>query len=133
MVATTRNADMTTKSEKVAGAESITLSIRLRRGERNTLGPGKFALLEAIATEGSITGAARKLGMSYRRAWLLVEALNEGFADPVVHASHGGRSGGGAALTEAGEEALALYRRIEVKAAQASTAERRALDRLLRH
>jgi molybdate transport system regulatory protein len=84
------------------------------------LGPGKVALLEAIGREGSISAAARALGMSYRRAWALVEEVNATFAGPAVAASAGGRHGGGAALTPLGAELVAAYRAIEDAAAAAA-------------
>lgn len=93
------------------------------------LGPGKIALLEAIAREGSISAAARSLGMSYRRAWALVEEVNGIFVRPAVVASTGGRNGGGASLTPFGEELAAAYRAIEKAAAKAAAAH---LDTLAR-
>jgi len=72
------------------------LSIRIDLGPDFRIGPGKIALLEMIARHGSISAAGRALGMSYRRAWMLVEAMNTGFGRPVVEAQSGGRPGGGA-------------------------------------
>ena len=69
------------------------------------MGPGKAALLEAIRRSGSISAAGRELGMSYRRAWLLVDTMNRCFAEPLVEA----HSGSGARVTQAGEQALADY------------------------
>lgn len=83
------------------------------------IGPGKIALLEAIGREGSISAAARALGMSYRRAWELVESLNALMAAPVVAAAPGGARGGGAALTASGQALVAEYRAIEAEAAAA--------------
>ena len=80
------------------------------------MGPGKADLLDAIDEEGSITGAARRMGMSYRRAWLLVETMNRCFREPLVQAARGGRRGGGARLTPSGRDALARYRAMEAKA-----------------
>ncbi|MBI1649526.1 LysR family transcriptional regulator [Hyphomicrobium sulfonivorans] len=80
------------------------------------LGPGKVELLEAIGRTGSISAAGRELGMSYRRAWLLVDALNRMFPDLLVKASPGGSHGGGAKLTEYGMEVAAAYRRVEERA-----------------
>jgi molybdate transport system regulatory protein len=77
------------------------------------LGPGKIALLEAIRGSGSLSGAARRLGMSYRRAWLLVESLNSSFQEPVTLATTGGRGGGGVALTKFGEELITSYRDLD--------------------
>jgi molybdate transport system regulatory protein len=84
-------------------------------GKGLILGPGKIDLLEAIARKGSISAASREMGMSYRRAWLLVEALNQMFSDPVVVAAPGGAHGVGAQITEFGKEVAAAYRRIEQK------------------
>lgn len=107
---------------------------RLRIGtDRDlALGPGKVALLEAIRDTGSISAAGRKLGMSYRRAWLLVDALNRAFLDPVIETFTGGREGGGTALTSTGEEIIRRYRRIEALATAASAKEILAITRLMR-
>jgi molybdate transport system regulatory protein len=106
--------------------------LRITRGEDIAVGPGKVDLLEAIAATGSITAAARRLGMSYRRAWLLVDTMNRCFKKPVVEAESGGRRGGGTQLTTVGAEVLQSYRRAEKLAASASAAELRKLQRLLR-
>jgi molybdate transport system regulatory protein len=87
--------------------------LRIKYGEEIAIGPGKIAILEAIAETGSISAAGRKLGMSYRRAWLLVDQMNQYFKDPVVHAATGGSQGGGTALTPSGTEVIKLYRTIE--------------------
>ena len=108
------------------------LSIRIDLTNGDRIGPGKIALLEAIKSAGSISAAARQLGMSYRRAWLLVEEINQSLREPAVAAATGGKQGGGAALTPVGEEVITLYRAIE-RAAHSSTAkEFRAVDRLIR-
>lgn len=83
------------------------------------LGPGKIDLLEAVGRTGSISAAGRDLGMSYRRAWLLVDAVNRLFKEPVVVASAGGAHGGGAELTDLGRALVAAYRRIEERTRQA--------------
>src|SRR6266705_6640221 len=93
--------------------------LRITRGDDIAVGPGKVDLLEAIASTGSITAAARQLGMSYRRAWLLVDTMNRCFKNPVVDAETGGTRGGGTRLTAVGAEALQRYRRIEKLAASA--------------
>lgn len=90
--------------------------LRIAMGEGLVLGPGKVALLEAIDRTGSISGAGREMGMSYRRAWLLVDALNRMFGEPVVVASTGGARGGGARVTEHGRAVAAAYRRAEERA-----------------
>ena len=106
--------------------------LRIVRGEDIAVGPGKIDLLEAIAATGSITAAARRLGMSYRRAWLLVDTMNRCFKKPVVDAETGGTRGGGTQLTAVGVETLQRYRRIEKLAASAAAIELRKLQRLLR-
>jgi molybdate transport system regulatory protein len=77
------------------------------------LGPGKIRLLEEIRERGSISAAARAMGMAYRHAWELVDDLNRCFATPVVAAATGGRSGGGALLTPWGEELVRRFRAME--------------------
>lgn len=103
------------------------LWIRLDLAPGGRIGPGKIALLEAIAATGSISGAGRRLRMSYRRAWLLVEELNRVFTEPVVATQLGGSQGGGAKLTPLGRELVAQYRAIEAEAAQAADARVAAL------
>ena len=104
--------------------------IRLFLGESAMLGPGKAALLEEIARSGSISAAGRELGMSYKRAWMLVEALNAMFREPLVESARGGARGGGASLTETGQQVLALYRGIEAAAAEVNTERIAALKAL---
>lgn len=87
--------------------------LRIDLGHRVRLGPGKVDLLEAIGETGSISAAGRSLDMSYRRAWLLVDAVNSLFLRPVVIANTGGSHGGGAQLTDFGRALVAAYRRIE--------------------
>ena len=106
--------------------------LRISRGHDIAIGPGKIDLLEAIARTGSITAAAKALGMSYRRAWLLVDMMNRCFASPVVAAESGGAHGGGTRLTPLGREVARRYRRIEATAARASAADLEALLALLR-
>jgi len=77
------------------------------------IGPGKVALLEAIEETGSITSSARKLGMSYRRAWLLVEETNQCLVRPAVATATGGQRGGGSTLTPVGVELVRRYRALE--------------------
>jgi molybdate transport system regulatory protein len=79
------------------------------------VGPGKIALLEQIERCGSLSQAARKLNMSYRRAWQLLESLNSSFVEPVALTSKGGRGGGGAKLTLLGERLIHVYRAFDVK------------------
>lgn len=77
------------------------------------VGPGRADLMELIEQTGSISEAARRMGMSYKRAWGLVQALNDGFGAPLVAASRGGSAQGGAGLTEAGREVLMRYRHMQ--------------------
>ncbi len=108
------------------------LSMRLDLTSGDRIGPGKIALLEAIRTTGSISAAARQLGMSYRRAWLLVEELNNAFRHPAVASAVGGRAGGGAVLTPTGEQVIELYRSIEGIARTSAREEFRAVNKLVR-
>ena len=105
--------------------------LRLLIGAAVALGPGKARLLDAIDDAGSISGAARAMGMSYRRAWTLVEAMNRDFREPLVETTAGGPGGGGAGVTEAGHEALRRYRAMEEKAAYAVAGEIDAFAELL--
>ncbi len=95
---------------------SISLRLRVLRNDEIAMGPGKVALLEAIAREGSISAAARALDMSYRRAWLLVDVMNRSFREPLVASAAGGRQGGGAAVTPFGLQVVAQFRAIEAAA-----------------
>ena len=82
---------------------------RVDLAPRCSLGPGKIALLEAIAVEGSLTKAAAQLGMSYRYGWLLLEDMKSAFSEPVTRATVGGRRGGGVELTAFGAEVVKRY------------------------
>lgn len=99
------------------------LRLRLMAGEEIAIGPGKADLLAAIEETGSISAAGRRLDMSYRRAWLLVETMNRCFQAPLVEAAKGGARGGGARLTKLGAEVLESYRRMESKAEKAISGE----------
>jgi molybdate transport system regulatory protein len=91
------------------------------------LGPGKVRLLEAIGETASINQAAKRMGLTYARAWGMVEELNGCFEGPLVESTTGGRNGGGTRLTPLGTEVVGLYRAIEAKAAAAAAAELAAL------
>ena len=112
-------------------ATSVKFRLRISKGNDIAIGPGKIDLLEAIQRTGSITAAAKSLGMSYRRAWLLVDTMTRCFKAPIIEAEAGGRRGGGTRLTPLGIEAVRLYRRIEAKAAKASAADVAALTHML--
>lgn len=105
---------------------------RIYRDAVVAIGPGKVDLLQAIAEAGSISGAARAMGMSYRRAWLLVEELNNALDHPAVATATGGAQGGGARLTEVGERIVQRYRAIEETAARAAAADIAELASLLK-
>lgn len=89
------------------------LSLRIDLSNGSRLGPGKVSLLEAVRTCSSISGAAREQGMSYRRAWLLIDDMNKAFRQPVVETFPGRSQGKGAAITPFGEQLIALYRAAE--------------------
>ncbi|MBX6322584.1 MAG: winged helix-turn-helix domain-containing protein [Rhodospirillaceae bacterium] len=95
------------------------------------MGPGKADLLEGIRETGSIAAAGRRMGMSYKRAWFLVEAMNDSFRAPLVEASKGGTGGGRAVLTALGVTVLTAYRRLEQLAAETGTAELAAIREAL--
>ena len=97
------------------------LFLRLEFGGDDRVGPGKIALLEAIEREHSISAAARAMGMSYRRAWLLIDTMNRMFRDPVVLARPGRVTGRSAEVTPFGARLVASYRDAETKAAKASS------------
>ncbi len=109
----------------------VQFRLRIYRDERIAIGPGKVALLEAIAETGSISAAARQLGMSYRRAWILVDEVNRSFNSPAVDTATGGAHGGGAALTRFGTGLVTRYRALERTARMAAAADIRALTRQL--
>jgi molybdate transport system regulatory protein len=110
----------------------IRLTLRVDFGPDRVIGPGKVVLLEAIRDTGSISQAGRSLGMSYRRAWLLVDDMNRCFREPVVTAQPGGAQGGGAALTAFGEKLIQKYRAIETQATAAARPQLHDLEASLR-
>lgn len=87
--------------------------VRLDFSGTCSVGPGKVSLLEGVQRTGSLSAAARLLGMSYRRAWLLLHSMNDAFQQPVVELNAGGKDGGGATLTEFGQRLVADYRGFE--------------------
>jgi molybdate transport system regulatory protein len=104
------------------------LSLRIQLDPEGRIGPGKIALLENIATHGSISAAGRAMEMSYRRAWELVEELNVLFGKPVVERQVGGRNGGGAQLTALGEALILRFRAVEQSATEAASEHLAALQ-----
>lgn len=109
----------------------LRLRMRVTAGEHIAVGPGKIALLEAIASTGSLTAAAQSLEMSYRRAWLLLNDLNNALREPAVVSAKGGVSGGGSELTDVGRQLIELYRGIEKRAEAACADDIRRLLALL--
>ena len=107
----------------------VQFRLRIYRDDSIAIGPGKVALLEAVAQTGSISAAARQIGMSYRRAWFLVDEMNAALKQPAVASAIGGEHGGGSTLTDAGEALVTLYRRIEATAKQACAGD---IERLLK-
>jgi molybdate transport system regulatory protein len=109
------------------GMAQLTLTITMKSGAR--IGPGKAALLESVRSSGSISAAARAMGMDYKRAWLLVDSINRAFKNPAVERMAGGTGGGGAVLTPFGQDLLDRYRRIEAAARQLAVADLKALEK----
>lgn len=105
----------------------LRLSLVLNSGAR--IGPGKIALLESVRETGSISAAARAVGMDYKRAWLLIDSVNRAFDTPAVERTTGGAGGGGAVLTAFGETLLARYRRLVDEASALAAHDLEALER----
>jgi molybdate transport system regulatory protein len=114
-------------AEAATTGDRLNVRIDLACGLR--IGPGKVAVLEAIARSGSISAAGRALRMSYRRTWELVEDLNTGLGTPVVETAAGGSGGGGTVLTQAGRAVIERYRAIELDTALAARKHLLALNR----
>ena len=106
--------------------------LRVMFGPEIAMGPGKAELLEAIAATGSISASAKRLGMSYRRAWLLVDTMNRCFREPLVASATGGTGGGGARVTAFGERVLARYRAMQSRVDRAIDPELERFAALLR-
>jgi molybdate transport system regulatory protein len=114
------------------GLPDISLIVRIDLGVHGRLGPGKIMLLDNIAQHGSISAAGRAMNMSYRQAWDLVDQLNRAFTEPVVASQTGGRSGGGAALTDFGHALVAHYRAITASVARAAAPDVQAIAAKMR-
>ena len=108
------------------------LTLRVDFGVNRSIGPGKIRLLEAVERTGSISKAGRELGMSYRRAWLLIDDMNQCFSEAVTTAHPGGAQGGGATLTEFVKALIRNYRAIEEAASGAAKMRLRKLEGSLR-
>lgn len=111
--------------------QAIMARPRLHLGESIAIGPGKIDLLRHVAEGRSISAAARAMGMTYKRAWLLIDSLNRGFGKPVVEAVSGGKGGGGAHLTPLGASLVTRYMALEAKLNVTSQAELDALRELV--
>ncbi|HLY30525.1 MAG TPA: hypothetical protein VKQ36_05830 [Ktedonobacterales bacterium] len=96
--------------------QSITARIRIYFGDNLAIGPGRIELLEGVQRTGSLSQAARDMGMSYRRAWLLMQSLNAALRQPATLAKRGGTMGGGAVVTPVGQALIHSYRRMESSA-----------------
>lgn len=118
-------------SEELESAASVLPRLRVFNGPEIALGPGKARLLRGIAATGSLSAAARELGMSYMRAWRLVHTMNSCFREPLVELSRGGREQGGAQLSTTGRRVLELYQEMEKLCRAAIAAPRAELEGLL--
>lgn len=101
-------------------------------GKEIALGPGKIDLLEAIDRDGSISAAAREMGLSYRRAWDMVDTMNRHFQGPLVIRATGGKGGGGAELSELGRRIAKLYREMETNALKAAQREWKQIQKTVK-
>jgi molybdate transport system regulatory protein len=99
------------------------LTLRVLAGDFPAMGPGKARLIGYIDSTGSISAAAREMGMSYRRAWQLVEAINASFRQPIIITAVGGKRGGGAVVTDFGKRMVEAYSHMESKASEAIAAD----------
>ncbi len=119
-------------TEKKKSSVHCRSRFRILSGDLIALGPGKVDLLESIGREGSISQAARERHLSYRRAWNMVDTMNQCFKEPLVVSITGGKGGGGAKLTPTGEKVIQLYRKMGKKADSATRTEWKTLQKLLR-
>ena len=113
------------------GNRTVGARLRLVLEPDIAIGPGKADLLEGIEETGSIAAAGRRLGMSYKRAWSLIESMKADFGAPLVEARRGGKAQGGADLTDLGTQVLGLYREMEADTATAVSAKLEAMRRLV--
>ena len=126
-----RRGNLPPAMKRLRHPDRLGLHLRVVLDGAVAMGPGKVELLEGIVETGSIAAAGRRMGMSYKRAWLLVDEMNTMFAGPLVDAAKGGAGGGGAALTPLGQRMLAAYRGLEAAAAKAGARELTTMRRAL--
>ncbi len=117
---------------KKSASFNLKTRIRILLNEEIALGPGKTDLLEAIEKTGSISAAAKSLGLSYRRAWDMVDTMNRSFKEPLVLGAIGGKRGGGSTLTPTGKQLILVYRKMEKKALSAVQKEWNLVESLLK-
>jgi molybdate transport system regulatory protein len=115
-----------------AGSVSLQPRFRIMRGKKIAFGPGKADLLRLVAETGSIGEAAKRMDMSYMRAWSLIQTMNGCFKKAIIVTARGGEGGGGAELTETGSRVLKLYRQMEKAGFKAVQTDWRALQKLVR-
>jgi molybdate transport system regulatory protein len=120
------------KSPRKSAGPVVIIRPRLQLGETAAIGPGKIELLRAIGERQSISAAAKAMGLTYKRAWLLVDTLNQGLGRPVVEAAKGGKGGGGASLTELGVRLVQRYDALEARINKAAGKELMALESLIK-
>ncbi len=123
--------DHAPKPEKAPDDAPLRLRLRLMRGRDIVMGPGKADLLSLIQETGSISAAGKRMGMSYKRAWMLVEAMNAAYLAPLVETARGGAGKGGATLTPLGARLLAAFRRLEEKVEAQAAEEIDEIERAL--
>lgn len=109
---------------------AILVRPRIYIGDGIAIGPGKIDLLRAVGVTRSIAAAARSLGVPYKRAWLLIDSLNQGFGRPLVETATGGKGGGGASLTPLGQQLVAAYDALEMRLNGEARAELEAIRAL---
>ena len=123
---------MGTRKSVVGAKVWLRPRLRVMQGGEIALGPGRVELLEFIRKTGSLRAAAKRMGISYMRAWKLVKYTNRCFSEPIVEITRGGKTGGGAELTETGKKAVNFYRHMETMCRAAVKKDWNALQRLLR-
>ena len=132
MVKQVQSADAVDAKDAQGVQDLREIKLRVYAGEVIAMGPGKADLLDAIAGTGSISGAGRALGMSYRRCWELVSIMNAQFLEPLVLSAKGGSNGGGAELSPLGNDVLKRYRAMQRRAKKAIASDVEHMRALLR-